>query len=165
MKTAASIVLLCSLPLIALAADNPDESFFKKAAEAGMAEVDAGHMAQQKGESQAVKDFGAMMVKDHTAANNKLKALAATKSIELPKSAGMMNKVKEKTTDLHSGESFDKDYIKGQIKAHEDTVALLQKEIDSGSDPDAQAFAKETLPKVKAHLARINQIASSAGVK
>jgi putative membrane protein len=157
--------LLCSLPLVALAADNPDESFYKKAAEAGMAEVEQGHMAQEKGTSQAVKDFGAMMVKDHTMANNKLKTIAVAKNIKLPDGPGMMNKAKEKKADLKSGESFDKDYIKGQIKAHEDTVALLQKEIDSGTDAEAQAFAKETLPKVKAHLDKINQIAASAGVK
>jgi putative membrane protein len=162
---AAVFALLCSLPILALAATNPDEAFFKKAAEAGMAEVEAGHMAQQKGQSQAVKDFGAMMVKDHTAANNKLKTLATTKSIKLPKSEGMMNKTKEKTEDLHSGDSFDKSYIKGQIKAHEDTVELLQKEIDSGKDPDAQAFAKEVLPKVKMHLDKINKIAASEGVQ
>ncbi len=164
MKIAATI-LLCSLPLAALAADNPDESFFKKAAEAGMAEVEAGHMAQEKGASQAVKDFGAMMVKDHTAANNKLMKIAAAKNVELPRGPGMMNKAKEKKADMKSGESFDKDYVRGQIKAHEDTIELLQKEIDSGKDADAQAFARETLPKVKMHLDKINQIAASAGVK
>jgi putative membrane protein len=164
MKTAI-FAMLCSLPLVALAADNPDESFFTKAAEAGMAEVEAGHVAQQKGSSQAVKDFGAMMVKDHTAANNKLKKIAMAKNVKLPSGPGMMNKAKEKTTDMHSGDNFDKAYIKSQIKAHEDTVALLQKEIDSGKDPDAQAFAKETLPTVKEHLAKINEIAASAGVQ
>ena len=157
--------LIATLPLAALAADNPDESFFKKAAEAGIAEVQEGHMAQEKGTSAAVKDFGAMMVKDHTAANNKLKKIAMAKNIKLPEGPGMMNKAKEKKADMKSGESFDKDYIKGQIKAHEDTVELLQKEIDTGKDAEAQAFAKETLPKVKAHLDKINQIAASEGVK
>jgi putative membrane protein len=160
-----AFAVLAALPLVAAAADNPDESFFKKAAEAGMAEVQAGKLAQEKGSSQAVKEFGAMMVKDHTAANNKLKKIAASKDVKLPEGPGLMNKAKEKKADLKSGDSFDKDYIKGQIQAHEDTVDLLQKEIDSGKDPEAQAFAKEILPKVKTHLEKINQIAASAGVK
>ena len=164
MKTAL-FALTCALPLAAFAASSPDESFYKKAAEAGMAEVAAGHMAQEKGTSADVKEFGAMMVKDHTAANTKLKTLAASKDVKLPDGPGMMNKAKEKKADMKSGDSFDKDYIKGQIAAHEDTIKLLQKEIDSGKDADAQAFAKETLPKVKAHLAKINAIAASAGVK
>jgi putative membrane protein len=157
--------LLCTLPLVSLAADNPDESFYKTAAQAGNSEVEAGRMAQEKGSSQAVKDFGAMMVKDHTAANNKLQKIAASKSIELPTGAGLMNKTKQDLTDLRSGSNFDKSYIKSQIKAHQDTVKLLQDEIASGKDPDAQAFATETLPTVKAHLAKINQIAAGAGAQ
>ena len=104
-------------------------------------------------------------ITDHTAANNKLKTIAMAKSVKLPDGPGMMNEAKEKKADLKSGESFDKDYIKGQITAHEDTIELLQKAIDSGKDAEAQAFAKETLPKVKAHLEKINEIAASAGVK
>jgi putative membrane protein len=63
-----------------------------------------------------------------------------------------------------SGETFDKSYIKGQIKAHEKTLALFRKEMASGHDPDAKAFAKQTLPTVRSHLKAINAIASSAGV-
>ena len=63
-----------------------------------------------------------------------------------------------------SGEAFDKSYIKGQIKAHENTAALFRKEIASGQDPDAKAFAKETLPTVRSHLKAINAIAASEGV-
>jgi putative membrane protein len=159
-------ILLTGLPVVALAADNPDESFFKDAAQAGMAEVAAGHLAQSKGTSQAVKDFGAMMVKDHSAANAKLKKIAMAKGIELPDKPSLTQRAMNKKTDLHStGSSFDTDYIQEQIKAHKDTVDLLQKEIDSGKDPDAKMFAAETLPKVKAHLDKIDKIAADAGVK
>jgi predicted outer membrane protein len=51
--------LILSAPVIGFCAD---ASFFKNAAEGGMAEVEDGNLAQQKGTSQAVKDFGAMMV-------------------------------------------------------------------------------------------------------
>jgi putative membrane protein len=121
------VLLLLSVPAVSLAADNPDESFFKDAAEAGMAEVAAGKMAQTQGSSQAVKDFGAMMVKDHSAANAKLKKIAATKGVKLPDGPSLMQKAMNKKTGMKSGDSFDKDYIEGQIKAHKDTVDLLQK--------------------------------------
>jgi putative membrane protein len=164
MKTMMAI-LMVSLPAMAFGADNHDESFFKDAAKAGMAEVAAGKMAESKGSSPAVKEFAAMMVKDHSAANAKLKKIAMAKGIELPDGPGLMQKAMNEKSDLKSGDSFDKDYIKGQIKAHEDTIDLLQKEIDSGKDADAKAFATETLPTVKKHLTRINKIAADAGVK
>jgi putative membrane protein len=164
MKKLIAALIVC-LPAISFAASNPDESFFKDAAKAGMAEVAAGKSAQEKGSSQAVKDFGAMMVKDHSAANAKLKKIAMAKGIELPDSPSMMQKAMSKKTNMRSGDSYDKDYIEGQIKAHKDTIDLLQKEIDGGQDPDGKAFATEILPKVKAHLDKITKIAADAGLK
>jgi len=161
----AIVLMLLSLPLAAWAKDNPDESFIKNVAQAGMSEVEAGQAAQTKGTSPAVKDFGAMMVKEHSAANAKLAKIAMAKGVELPKGPSMMQKGMNKKTDMKSGDSFDKDYIQNQIKSHNQTIELLQKEIDNGQDPDAKAFATETLPKVKMHLDKITQIAADAGVK
>ena len=79
---AAALVLLC--PLVAFSAEIPDANFYRDAAEGGMAEVQMGSLAQQKAQSQSVKDFGAQMVKDHSAANKKLKTLALSKNITLP---------------------------------------------------------------------------------
>jgi len=76
-------LLVTWAPSAALA-DSPDTSFYKHAAEGGIAEVEAGNLAQQKATNPKIKDFGAMMVKDHTAANNKLKALADSKGVSLP---------------------------------------------------------------------------------
>jgi predicted outer membrane protein len=73
-------------PLSVFAADNPDMSFYKKAAEGGLAEVELGKLAQEKSPTQSVKDFGAMMVKDHSAANQKLETVASGKNIKLPTS-------------------------------------------------------------------------------
>jgi len=64
---------------------------------------------------------------------------------------------------LH-GERFDKSYIKSQVKAHEDTVALLEKEIASGQDPDAKAFAQSVLPTVQHHLEAARSLAVEEGV-
>jgi putative membrane protein len=160
------VAIALSFPFVAIGKDsNPDESFFKSAAEAGLAEVAAGEDAQSKGSSQSVKDFGAMMVHDHTAANNKLKSIATSKGIELPAEPGIKHKAMKKAMDMKSGASFDKDYVNGQIKDHKDTIDLLKKEIATGKDPEAKAFASDTLPKVEAHLGKINQIAASMGTK
>jgi len=160
-----ALTLLCA-PALALAQySNPDKSFYEHAAEGGMAEVEAGKLAQKNGSSQAVKDFGAMMVKDHSEANDKLKELAESKSVKLPEGPSMAQKTKGKMLEMKSGTSFDKDYIEGQIKAHKDTLELLRKEIDSGKDADAKKFAAEIQPKVEEHLKKINKIAADEGVK
>ncbi len=160
-----AVWVMMAVPVLAFAASGDlDESFFKNAAEGGIAEVDAGKLAQTKGTSQAVKDFGAMMVKDHSAANQKLAAIAAAQGVKLPHTAGLMQQAEGKELKMKSGDSFDKSYIKGQIKAHQETVELFQKEIASGKNAQAQQFASATLPTVQAHLAKINQIAGAAGI-
>jgi putative membrane protein len=162
MKCVLALIALAA-PLIAMA-DSPDASFYKKAAEGGMAEVDAGNLAQSKANSQKVKEFGAMMVKDHSAANDKLKDLAASKGVTLPTSSSVGQMAASAKLEVLTGDTFDKSYIKGQIAAHQSTLALFRKEIASGQDPDAKAFAAATLPTIRSHLKAINAIAAGAGV-
>jgi putative membrane protein len=168
MKRALALLLLAS-PLsawapLAVAADSPDASFYKNAAEGGIAEVEAGKLAQQKSGNSQVKNFGAMMVKDHSAANEQLKTLAESKNISLPTTSSVGQMADKAKLEVLSGDTFDSSYIKGQIAAHQDTVALFKKEIASGQDPDAKAFAQKTLPTVRSHLKAINAIAAAAGV-
>ena len=158
-------LLLMALPALALADSNPDQNFYEHLAQGGMAEVAVAKLAQKQAVSKEVKDFAAMMVKDHSAANEKLKKLAESKSVKLPDGPSVMQKAKAKMLEARSGDSFDKDYIEGQVKAHEETVELLKKEIDGGKDADAKAFASEVLPTVEEHLTKIRQIATDKGVK
>src|ERR1700744_4138651 len=158
------LALILALPMAAFAAD-PDASFYKHAAEGGLFEVQAGQIAQTKGNSQQVKDFGAMMVKDHSAANDKLQQIASSKGITLPTSPSVGQMAAKAKLDVLSGDTFDKSYVKGQVKAHRDTVALFRKEISSGQDADAKAFATASLPTVRAHLKAITAIATGMGIK
>src|ERR1700743_2920649 len=123
------LILACALPLAAYAADNPDSSFYKNAAEAGLAEVSDGTLAMQTATDPKLKDFASMMVKDHTAANNKLATLAGSKDVTLPTSARVSQMASHAKLKLESGATFDKSYTKGQISAHRDTIKLLRKEI------------------------------------
>jgi putative membrane protein len=161
--------LLCialALPLAASAADStPDASFYKKAAEGGMAEVELGRLAQERSSNASVREFGGMMVTDHTAANEKLKAIAASKDVKLPSSPSMGQMATKTKLQVLSGDSFDKSYIKGMIEDHEEDIKEFKKEAMSGQDPEAKAYAAATLPTLQKHLKRIQQIAASAGVK
>jgi putative membrane protein len=155
-----SVLLL--VPVLAWGADaTPDSSFYKHLAEGGIAEVDAGNLAGEKATDPKVKDFAAMMVKDHTAANDKLKSLADSKGIKLPTSASVGQMATEAKLKVLSGTTFDDSYIKGQVKAHQQTVALLKKEIASGQDADAKTFAQSILPTVRAHLKAANTLAAA----
>jgi putative membrane protein len=154
-----------ALPIALFAADNPDATFYKRAAEGGIAEVQMGQLAQDKSSTQSVKDFGAMMIKDHSAANEKLKAIAAGKGIKLPTSPSVMQRASKTKLEVLSGNTFDKSYIKGMVEDHQEDIKEFQQEVSGGQDPDAKAFAATTLPTLKAHLKKIQEIASAQGMK
>ena len=163
MKRVALLLVMGVMPAMA-AASSADESFYKDAAEGGLAEVSAGKLAENKGGSPVVKDFGGMMVKDHSTADAKLWKIAGAAGVKLPTTPSVEQVAAGERLKLLSGDSFDKAYIKNQIDAHRDTVALLKKEIASGHDAAAKQFATETLPTVQGHLEKIMKIAGDAGI-
>src|SRR5690242_3779496 len=66
--------------------NTPETDFANDAGAGGMMEVELGQLAEKNGSSPAVKNFGKMMVTDHSKLNDELKDLAAKKNITLPTS-------------------------------------------------------------------------------
>ena len=129
--------------------DNSDASFLSEAAYGGMKEVEGGKIAQQKGTAKEIKDLGSMMVTDHSAMNEKVKALAAKKNIQLPTAVAKddLDKLNSK-----SGADFDKDYANDMVDDHEKDIKKFEDEANNGKDPDIKALANEALPKLRHHL-------------
>jgi putative membrane protein len=132
--------------------DDDDANFAVKAADGGMMEVELGNLAQQKATNQRVKDFGAMMVRDHSKANEQLRSLATSKNISLPATMGddkmkMVNDMREK-----NGMDFDKDYIDHMVSDHKDDIDMFTKMADKGKDDGLKSFASTMLPTLRAHL-------------
>jgi putative membrane protein len=160
---AVAMAFACSAS-VAMADENPDAAFYKKAAEGGIAEVQLGKLAQDKAPTASVKEFGAMMVTDHSAANDKLKAIASRKGIKLPTSPSVVQMATKTKLEVLSGPAFDKSYIKGMVEDHEEDIKEFQTEAASGRDPDAKAYAVATLPTLQTHLKKIQAIAAAQGV-
>jgi putative membrane protein len=77
---AAGFFLAMPCAKAATTAITADQDFMLAAAQGGMTEVKLGELAAQNGTRADVKEFGQMMVKDHSAINGDLKALAAQKA-------------------------------------------------------------------------------------
>ncbi len=165
MKFMILATLTVAAPLAFAAESTSDTSFFHKLAEGGMAEVDFGKLAEQKSTNPKVKSFAQMMVKDHSAANEKLESLASSQHITLPRTLDAAHDAEKTKLEGLTGQSFDKSYIQSQVKAHEKTLNLLEKEISSGQDPQAKALAQQVLPTIREHMEAVRTLASEEGVK
>lgn len=132
--------------------DEASSSFLMKTADVGMAEVHHGELAQQKATNQSVKDFAAMMVQDHTAANDKVKALAAQKNVTLPAAMSEDHQKMEADLSKKTGKAFDKAYIDAMVKGHEKVIKDFEDAANKAGDSDVKAFISNTLPTLHTHL-------------
>jgi putative membrane protein len=129
-----------------------DREFMQNAAAGGMMEVELGNVAEKNAKNKRVKDFGAMMVRDHTKANDDLKSVASSKNVDVPSSMNshhqsMADDLKKKT-----GADFDESYMEMMVNDHNKDIEEFRKESTMGKNDDIKAFASRTLPVLQTHL-------------
>ena len=159
-----------------------DQNFVEDLSYAGMAEIELGRLATQRGSHAEVKRFGQMMIDDHTKAGDELKQIAAQYNLQQP--AGLDEKHRDLRDRLAklSGAEFDREYIDAMIDSHQDVVDKLQSRVDEtdrsavatgqaerntnvkpeDADNHVEAslnmWAATTLPATKAHLDKAKAI-------
>jgi len=142
-------------------ASSPDHMFVMEAAQGGMAEVALGRLAGEKASNDRVKQFGERMVADHSKANDELKALAQSKSINIPADLDAKHKATQDRLSKLSGAAFDRAYIQEMVADHKKDVGEFRKESQSGKDSDVKAWAAKTLPTLEEHSKMVQDISSS----
>jgi len=175
---AAALLSLASLPLTALAAGTEstptngasmkaadtsrteasgtlsfsDRKFIEKAAQGGLAEVEMGKLAQQKAQSNEVRQFGERMVKDHSAADDKLTQIASGKGMTAPGEMDAASKREYDRLSKLSGAEFDREYMKSMVSDHLKDIREFKSQAKSAKDADLRAFAESTVPTLEEHL-------------
>jgi putative membrane protein len=141
----------------AMAADGKlpgsDARFLQKAAADGMAEVELGKLAQQKGMRDEVKQFATRMVEDHGKANEELKSIASSNGVSLPAGPDKSHAKEMRKLEKLAGGDFDRAYMKLMVKDHRKDVDEFREHARSKRDNDAKAFAAKTLPTLETHHA------------
>ena len=133
-----------------------DADFMMKAASGGMMAVEAAKQAQ-KSSDVIVKGVADMILKDHTKANDELKALAAKKDVKLP--PGPIDEAKTTLDKLMavSGQEFDQLYLDEMSAAHDHDIMMFDAKSKNAKDADIRAFAAKTLPALRLHAEMIRK--------
>jgi len=129
-----------------------DADFMVKAASGGMLEVELGKLAQTHASKQGVKDFGSMMVADHSKGGDLLKSLATRKRVVLPDSISNDQKKERDNLMKKHGAEFDRSYISLMVKDHKDDIDEFEKAAKNVNDADIRAFAANNVGMLKMHL-------------
>ena len=109
---------------------NSDKDFVQETTIANMAEVELGRMAGERSTNAEVKKFGQMMVDDHTAAGDQLKAMATQHNIPTPTALDDKHRdLRDKLAKLQGAE-FDREYMSAMVEGHEAVADKLESRID-----------------------------------
>ncbi len=159
------------------AVTDSDKDFVRDVAVANMAEIELGQMASKQGLSADVKQFGQMMVTDHTKAGAEFKQAISAHSVPVPSALDEKHaELKARLAKLH-GRDFDREYINAMIDGHQAVMDKLETRVDGhgalGLDKDKNPVAEKsdnhltasinqwsaaTLPAVNHHLETAKQI-------
>src|ERR1700744_2592559 len=137
--------------------DTTAKHFLIVASIGNLQEVSAGQQAAQKGKRADVREFGQMMVKDHSDAEQKLLQLVRSRGFNLPSAAtgGIQSDLNLK----NAGDDFDRLYVHAMVSGHGNMVQMFQTYAINGKDPAVKAFAQQLLPALREHLTAIKALA------
>lgn len=138
--------------------EEPETKFAIDAANGSMAEIQLGEMASSKSTSPEIKEFGRLMIEDHSKTHEALKIIAADKNIELPAKASEDKQQVAIQLSSKNGNDFDKTYIEQMIKDHQASIQLFKDAQATVKDTALKAFIGNTLPTLQKHLKHITTL-------
>lgn len=130
-------------------------------------DIDAGKLAAEKSSNPKVKEFGQMMVRDHTSVNKKATDLA--KKLKLtPEESDTSRSLKsdgdknlEKLRGL-SGAEFDKAYVDNEVTYHESVIkAVTNTLIPNTKNAELKKLLESAGPIFNSHLTHAKELQSS----
>jgi putative membrane protein len=128
-----------------------DRKFMDEASLINLTEISLGKYMHAHAVTTPAKDLGATYVRDHTAAQSSLRALASRLHVTLL-TPGEKHESVEDQVESHKGRNLDVAFVKVSVEGHETAIAIFRKEESAGSNPAVKAYAAHYLPMLQTHL-------------
>lgn len=130
-----------------------DQQFVDFAAQTDMVEANLGQLAQNSADAQQVKDYGQMLVTDHTNDFEQLKTAAQQANLNVPTAIDAEhNKAMIDPFQKAKGAAFDRKYIHEMVQGHTKAIAIYKKESEDAQNPAIKSYAATALPVLQKHL-------------
>lgn len=154
--SAAAMAAILSAPLALAANTTKADTFMQKAIAGNLAEIKVGQLAQQKGATEGVRHFGAVLEQDHSKANSQAMSTASSMGVTVPAAPSAKEQAEYQHLASLSGSEFDKAFVEAMLKDHKKDIKEYKKESKAANGP-AASYAEQILPDLHKHL----QIAES----
>ena len=128
--------------------------FVRMAGQSDQFEIQSSRLAQTRARSAEVRNFGAMMVRDHGMTTRELMRAVSRTGRTPPPPPPLRPDQQAKVNDLASlrGRQFDRVYIDQQVASHQEALDLMQAYAANGDVPPLRRAAEKAVPIVRHHL-------------
>jgi putative membrane protein len=136
---------------------------------ANQVDIDAGKLAESKAHAQEVKDFGKLMVTDHSGVNKAATDLVhklKVKPEDNPTAQGLKKGGDDNLAQLRKlgGAQFDKAYVDHEVSYHQAVLDAMDKTlIPSAKNEELKALLVKVRPAFVAHLEHAKQLQARLG--
>jgi len=134
---------------------------------ANQVDIDAGTVAEERGKSAEVKQFGRQMVAAHTGVNKQAVELVTRLKVtpqdnatsQSLKAGGDANVAHLKTL---NGDQFDREYVDHEVAYHQQVLDAIDKTLIPGAkNADLKALLVAVRPAIAAHLEHAKMLQAS----
>jgi putative membrane protein len=135
-----------------------EDDFVFIAASGSMMEIELGKLAQERSESERIKDLGERMVRDHSIASDELKDIAQRNHIQLPDS--MLGKHIEYVKKLSqlSGSEFDEAYTDFLLEDHKENKEKFEGASEDYENQEVRSWVRKHLRTLQQHEELVKSI-------
>jgi putative membrane protein len=135
-----------------------------------MMEIDLGKAAMKQGQSQAVKSYGEMLVKDHGDADKKMKDLAKATKQTIPTEKPATDAEKQEKADTKKqvaqlkklkGAEFDKMYLQMMVDGHDKELSKIDTKIADVQNPQLADQLKALKPVLQHHADQARELSKT----
>lgn len=120
-----------------------------------------GELAEKKGTTKAIKDYGRQMVMDQEILLEEIRSLAQMNSITLPKEISDEKKAQLNELSKLTGRKFDTRFLALSAQDHERDIKKFREVKASpgyANDPAIEIYANTRLPMIEGHLSQVQRL-------
>ena len=151
-----------------------EKAFFERLHYTHQMEIKQGQLAQQNASNPDVKSFAEMMVRDHTAADQRLMTMAQGRGMKLADMPKPVNDMEKKMVAADKanmeklqalkGDAFDSCYMSLQVGEHDATLGKLMAGRQAfGANTELTTMVTELTPKVAQHRQQAYSVLGKLG--
>lgn len=129
----------------------PARKFVEQSIKSDNSEIMLGRMAEQRGASRGVREFGHTLVQDHKQAKQQMKQVADRMGIRANGSTlPQAQDEQQKLSHLH-GRAFDREFVNYMVNDHQQDIRKFENEASSNRGRVSKMAAQQ-LPTLRKHL-------------